>query len=77
MSLVLSNYMSFSNISSACYFAGKSPYPNILVDSKFYKMIKCGYQMSRPDFAPPEMYVFIFFFKLTKGKMFKTRVYKL
>nr|AAK15303.1 receptor tyrosine kinase Fms [Danio nigrofasciatus] len=35
---------------------GKSPYPNILVDSKFYKMIKCGYQMSRPDFAPPEMY---------------------
>ncbi|KTF73378.1 hypothetical protein cypCar_00038106 [Cyprinus carpio] len=34
----------------------KSPYPNILVDSKFYKMIKCGYQMSRPDFASPEMY---------------------
>lgn len=37
--------------------AGKSPYPNIPVDSKFYKMIKCGYQMSRPDFAPPEMWV--------------------
>ncbi|KAI7789484.1 macrophage colony-stimulating factor 1 receptor [Triplophysa rosa] len=35
---------------------GKSPYPNIPVDSKFYKMIKCGYQMSRPDFASPEIY---------------------
>ncbi|KAA0709845.1 Macrophage colony-stimulating factor 1 receptor CSF-1 receptor [Triplophysa tibetana] len=34
----------------------KSPYPNIPVDSKFYKMIKCGYQMSRPDFASPEIY---------------------
>ncbi|XP_056625497.1 macrophage colony-stimulating factor 1 receptor [Triplophysa dalaica] len=36
---------------------GKSPYPNIPVDSKFYKMIKCGYQMSRPDFASPEIYI--------------------
>ncbi|XP_071362235.1 macrophage colony-stimulating factor 1 receptor 2 isoform X2 [Trachinotus anak] len=35
---------------------GKSPYPNIAVDSNFYKMIKDGHHMSQPDFAPAEMY---------------------
>lgn len=34
---------------------GKSPYPSMAVDSRFYKMLKRGYQMSQPDFAPPEM----------------------
>ncbi|CAG06280.1 unnamed protein product, partial [Tetraodon nigroviridis] len=27
------------------------------VDSRFYKMVKRGYQMSQPDFAPPEIYM--------------------
>lgn len=35
--------------------AGKSPYPGMLVNSKFYSMVKQGYQMARPDFAPMEM----------------------
>uniref|UniRef100_A0AAY4B9M1 receptor protein-tyrosine kinase n=1 Tax=Denticeps clupeoides TaxID=299321 RepID=A0AAY4B9M1_9TELE len=35
---------------------GKSPYPEIMVDPRFYKMIKDGYHMSSPDFAPPEIY---------------------
>ncbi|XP_070712121.1 macrophage colony-stimulating factor 1 receptor 2 [Pempheris klunzingeri] len=35
---------------------GKSPYPNIAVDTNFYKMIKDGRHMDRPDFAPLEMY---------------------
>ncbi|XP_041122455.1 macrophage colony-stimulating factor 1 receptor 1-like [Polyodon spathula] len=35
---------------------GKGPYPSMLVDSKFYKKVKDGYQMSRPDYAPPEIY---------------------
>lgn len=35
--------------------SGKSPYPSMVVDSRFYKMVKGGYQMSRPDFAPVEM----------------------
>nr|XP_005988381.1 PREDICTED: macrophage colony-stimulating factor 1 receptor [Latimeria chalumnae] len=35
---------------------GKSPYPGMLVDSKFYKLIQSGYQMGRPDCASPEMY---------------------
>ena len=34
-----------------------SPYPSMMVDTRFYKMVKGGYHMSRPDFAPPEMYV--------------------
>uniref|UniRef100_A0A4W5KHZ5 receptor protein-tyrosine kinase n=1 Tax=Hucho hucho TaxID=62062 RepID=A0A4W5KHZ5_9TELE len=35
---------------------GSSPYPGIPVDSKFYKMIKEGYRMDAPEFAPSEMY---------------------
>uniref|UniRef100_A0AAQ5Z6I4 receptor protein-tyrosine kinase n=1 Tax=Amphiprion ocellaris TaxID=80972 RepID=A0AAQ5Z6I4_AMPOC len=35
---------------------GKSPYPNVSVDTNFYKMIKDGGHMRRPDFAPAEMY---------------------
>lgn len=38
----------------AC-FLGMTPYPNVVVDGNFYKMIKDGYQMSQPDFAPHEM----------------------
>lgn len=34
---------------------GKSPYPNVAVDTKFYKMIQDGFHMTRPDFAPPQM----------------------
>lgn len=36
---------------------GKSPYPGMAVNSKFYSMVKRGYQMARPDFAPLEMWV--------------------
>nr|XP_055041344.1 mast/stem cell growth factor receptor kita isoform X2 [Misgurnus anguillicaudatus] len=35
---------------------GSSPYPGMPVDSKFYKMIKEGYRMESPEFAPTEMY---------------------
>ncbi|XP_056620833.1 mast/stem cell growth factor receptor kita isoform X1 [Triplophysa dalaica] len=35
---------------------GSSPYPGMPVDSKFYKMIKEGYRMESPEFAPVEMY---------------------
>lgn len=40
-----------------CVYAcsGKSPYPNVAVDTKFYKMIQDGFHMTRPDFAPPQM----------------------
>ncbi|KAJ8266014.1 hypothetical protein GJAV_G00124930 [Gymnothorax javanicus] len=35
---------------------GKSPYPGVPVDSRFYRMIKDGGQMSQPEFAPAEIY---------------------
>ncbi|XP_033834394.1 macrophage colony-stimulating factor 1 receptor 2-like isoform X2 [Periophthalmus magnuspinnatus] len=38
------------------YSMGRSPYPNMAVDSKFYRSIKDGVHMERPDFAPAEMY---------------------
>ncbi|KAJ8337582.1 hypothetical protein SKAU_G00365480 [Synaphobranchus kaupii] len=53
---VQSDVWSYGILLWEIFSLGKSPYPSILVDTKFYKMIKCGYQMSRPDFAPPEMY---------------------
>lgn len=37
-------------------FPGLNPYPGILVNSKFYKLVKDGYQMAQPVFAPKNMY---------------------
>lgn len=36
---------------------GISPYPNVAVDTNFYKMIKDGRHMSQPDFASADMLV--------------------
>ncbi|XP_051930028.1 mast/stem cell growth factor receptor kita isoform X2 [Hippocampus zosterae] len=35
---------------------GNSPYPGMPVDAKFYKLIKEGYRLDSPEFAPCEMY---------------------
>uniref|UniRef100_A0A4W6G7X9 receptor protein-tyrosine kinase n=1 Tax=Lates calcarifer TaxID=8187 RepID=A0A4W6G7X9_LATCA len=35
---------------------GNSPYPGMQVGSVFYRMIQEGHRMSRPEFAPIEMY---------------------
>ncbi|KAK5925132.1 hypothetical protein CgunFtcFv8_017680 [Champsocephalus gunnari] len=35
---------------------GKSPYPSVAVDTRFYKMVRRGYQMCQPNFAPVEIY---------------------
>ncbi|KAM7394169.1 hypothetical protein PAMP_020986 [Pampus punctatissimus] len=35
---------------------GNSPYPGMQVGSAFYRMIQEGHRMSRPEFAPTEMY---------------------
>ncbi|XP_058264247.1 macrophage colony-stimulating factor 1 receptor-like [Hemibagrus wyckioides] len=53
---VQSDVWSYGILLWEIFSLGQSPYPTMQVDSKFYKMIKCGYQMSRPNFAPPEMY---------------------
>ncbi|CAL1613296.1 unnamed protein product [Knipowitschia caucasica] len=54
---VQSDVWSYGILLWEIFSLGKSPYPNIAVDSRFYKMVKRGYQMSQPDFAPPEMYM--------------------
>ncbi|XP_063048990.1 macrophage colony-stimulating factor 1 receptor [Engraulis encrasicolus] len=53
---VQSDVWSYGILLWEIFTLGKSPYPNVLVDSKFYKMIKTGYHMTRPDYAPPEIY---------------------
>uniref|UniRef100_A0A669EHL0 receptor protein-tyrosine kinase n=1 Tax=Oreochromis niloticus TaxID=8128 RepID=A0A669EHL0_ORENI len=35
---------------------GNSPYPGMQVGSAFYRMIQEGHRMSRPEYAPTEMY---------------------
>ncbi|KAM9856489.1 KIT proto-oncogene, receptor tyrosine kinase b [Aulostomus maculatus] len=35
---------------------GNSPYPGMQVGATFYRMIQEGHRMSRPEFAPTEMY---------------------
>ncbi|XP_018410447.1 PREDICTED: macrophage colony-stimulating factor 1 receptor [Nanorana parkeri] len=35
---------------------GRSPYPGVIVNRKFYKMIKEGYKMDCPDYAPLDIY---------------------
>lgn len=53
---VQSDVWSYGILLWEIFSLGKSPYPSIAVDSRFYKMVKGGYQMSQPDFAPPEIY---------------------
>lgn len=40
---------------------GGTPYPGMVVDSSFYNKIKSGYRMAKPEHAPADVYVHIFF----------------
>uniref|UniRef100_A0A8C8M0U1 receptor protein-tyrosine kinase n=1 Tax=Oncorhynchus tshawytscha TaxID=74940 RepID=A0A8C8M0U1_ONCTS len=51
-----SDVWSYGILLCEIFSLGSSPYPGIPVDSKFYKMIKEGYRMDAPEFAPSEMY---------------------
>ncbi|XP_067465187.1 macrophage colony-stimulating factor 1 receptor 2 [Thunnus thynnus] len=53
---VQSDVWSYGVLLWEIFSLGKSPYPNVAVDTNFYKMIKDGRHMDRPDFAPAEMY---------------------
>lgn len=53
---VQSDVWSYGVLLWEIFSMGKSPYPNVAVDTKFYKMIQDGFHMTRPDFAPPQMY---------------------
>uniref|UniRef100_A0A3Q1JB40 receptor protein-tyrosine kinase n=1 Tax=Anabas testudineus TaxID=64144 RepID=A0A3Q1JB40_ANATE len=53
---VQSDVWSYGILLWEIFSLGKSPYPSMAVDSRFYKMVKRGYQMSQPVYAPPEIY---------------------
>ncbi|KAM9348481.1 macrophage colony-stimulating factor 1 receptor 2 [Symphorus nematophorus] len=53
---VQSDVWSYGVLLWEIFSLGKSPYPNVAVDTNFYKMIKDGRHMTQPDFAPAEMY---------------------
>ncbi|XP_053188038.1 macrophage colony-stimulating factor 1 receptor 2 [Scomber japonicus] len=53
---VQSDVWSYGVLLWEIFSLGKSPYPNVAVDTNFYMMIKDGRHMAQPDFAPAEMY---------------------
>ncbi|XP_027887246.1 macrophage colony-stimulating factor 1 receptor 2 isoform X2 [Xiphophorus couchianus] len=53
---VQSDVWSYGVLLWEIFSLGKSPYPNVVVDTNFYKMIKDGHHMEQPEFAPNEMY---------------------
>uniref|UniRef100_A0A1A8K9A6 receptor protein-tyrosine kinase n=1 Tax=Nothobranchius kuhntae TaxID=321403 RepID=A0A1A8K9A6_NOTKU len=53
---VQSDVWSYGVLLWEIFSLGKSPYPNVVVDTNFYKMIKDGRHMEQPEFAPDEMY---------------------
>lgn len=42
-------------VTESLFNVGNSPYPRMPVDAKFYKLIKEGFRMDAPEFAPSEM----------------------
>ncbi|XP_064207921.1 macrophage colony-stimulating factor 1 receptor-like [Anguilla rostrata] len=53
---VQSDVWSYGILLWEIFSLGKSPYPGVPVDSRFYKMIKDGCQMCQPEFAPTDIY---------------------
>ncbi|XP_029956304.1 macrophage colony-stimulating factor 1 receptor 2-like isoform X1 [Salarias fasciatus] len=53
---VQSDVWSYGVLLWEIFSLGRSPYPNVAVDTNFYKMIKDGRHMEQPDYAPAEMY---------------------
>ncbi|PIO38178.1 hypothetical protein AB205_0199640 [Aquarana catesbeiana] len=53
---VQSDVWSYGILLWEIFSLGRSPYPGIIVNRKFYKMIKEGYKMDCPDYSPLELY---------------------
>lgn len=53
---VQSDVWSYGILLWEIFSLGRSPYPGMKVNGDFYRMVKQGYHMGRPDFAPEFMY---------------------
>ncbi|XP_066474561.1 macrophage colony-stimulating factor 1 receptor [Tiliqua scincoides] len=53
---VQSDVWSYGILLWEIFSLGRSPYPGMKVNGDFYRMVKQGYHMGRPDFAPDYMY---------------------
>lgn len=53
---VQSDVWSYGILLWEIFSLGLNPYPGILVNNKFYKLVKDGYQMAQPVFAPENIY---------------------
>uniref|UniRef100_A0ABM5FL87 receptor protein-tyrosine kinase n=1 Tax=Pogona vitticeps TaxID=103695 RepID=A0ABM5FL87_9SAUR len=53
---VQSDVWSYGILLWEIFSLGRSPYPGMKVNGKFYQMVKQGYHMGRPDFAPDDIY---------------------
>ncbi|XP_042311061.1 macrophage colony-stimulating factor 1 receptor [Sceloporus undulatus] len=53
---VQSDVWSYGILLWEIFSLGRSPYPGMKVNSKFYSLVKQGYHMGRPDFAPDDIY---------------------
>ncbi|KAM4038801.1 macrophage colony-stimulating factor 1 receptor [Anomaloglossus baeobatrachus] len=53
---VQSDVWSYGILLWEIFSLGRSPYPGVIVNRKFYKMIKDGCKMDCPDYAPPDLY---------------------
>ncbi|XP_067852048.1 macrophage colony-stimulating factor 1 receptor 1-like isoform X2 [Heptranchias perlo] len=53
---VQSDVWSYGILLWEIFSLGSSPYPGIPVDTRFYKLIRGGFQMDKPESATPELY---------------------
>ncbi|CAG2173059.1 unnamed protein product, partial [Oppiella nova] len=51
-----SDVWSFGILLYEFFTLGGNPYPGIEIDEEFYKRLKTGYRMEKPDFAPNDIY---------------------
>lgn len=48
---------SFAILLWEIFTLGKNPYPGIEIDEEFYKRLKSGYRMEKPEYASEKMQV--------------------
>lgn len=52
-----SDVWSFGILLWEIFTLGKNPYPGVEIDERFFKRLKAGYRMEKPEYSSDEMYV--------------------